>query len=238
MNEAKGILLINKPRGKTSFNLVSSLRKLLGVRTIGHAGTLDPLATGVMILLVGRDYTRLSDRLLLQDKEYLATLQLGKTTTTYDAEGEVQEESSYVPSLLEIEEAIQGFQGVQQQIPPMFSAKKQGGKKLYELARKGQVVERRPATVQLNLSLVQYEYPFLRLHIACSKGTYVRSLAHDLGQKLRCGAYLSDLNRTGSGPFRIEQCIDGSRLSELPLLDCMAEHTVLMKRLGVVSRCD
>src|SRR5262249_44547105 len=132
-NPIEGILLVNKPRGKTSFSLVATLRKSLGVKKIGHAGTLDPFATGVMVMLIGRAYTRLSDQFLGQDKEYLAELCLGLATDTYDSEGQVVSRSEFVPSQKCIEETIQQFQGEIIQIPPMFSAKKINGKKLYEL---------------------------------------------------------------------------------------------------------
>lgn len=208
----EGVLLINKPKGKTSFHLVSLLRKRLGVKKIGHAGTLDPFATGVMVMLVGRNYTRLSDQFLTKDKEYQAQLYLGVTTDTYDCEGQVQHRSEALPSLSDIQSALLHFQGEVEQIPPMYSAKKVQGKKLYELARKGQIIERSPAKVHLETSLIHYHYPYLELHIKCSKGTYIRSLAHDLGEKLGCGAHLSALTRIRSGSFHLKDCIDGSIL--------------------------
>lgn len=202
-----GILLIDKPKGLTSFRLVQILRKKLNVKKIGHAGTLDPFATGLMVMLVGRTYTRLSDSLLTNDKEYIAELFLGKSTDTYDEEGEIQTESTFIPSLKEVEEALLSFQGELLQIPPMFSAKKVKGKRLYELARKGIEIERQPVKVSVKTTLIRYEYPTLILNISCSKGTYIRSIAHDLGKQLRCGAHLTNLRRTQSGPFRIETCI-------------------------------
>ncbi len=209
-NLPKGILLVDKPVGKTSFNLVAMLRKRLGVRKIGHCGTLDPLASGLMIMLIGRDYTRLSDKLLCQDKEYLATIQLGSETTTYDAEGEVTASSDKIPTLEQLQEALKGFQGEILQVPPMYSAKKQKGRKLYELARKGIVVEREAVHINVNIELTSYEYPFVELRIACSKGTYIRTIAHDLGRVLECGGHLSALRRTRSGSYSVDQAIDGA----------------------------
>lgn len=210
----EGILLINKPAGKTSFSLVRSLRRHLGVRKIGHAGTLDPFATGVMVMLVGKNFTRKSDQFLCQDKEYQAKIHLGVETDTYDCEGQVIGESDRVPTLEEIEEALKGFQGTIEQLPPMFSAKKVNGKKLYELARKGEVIERKPVKVTLHTELQSYNYPYLELHVRCSKGTYLRSIAHDLGEILETGAHLNSLIRTRSGSFRLDECLDGSLLDE------------------------
>lgn len=206
-NPVEGILLVNKPRGKTSFSLVAALRKRLGVKKIGHAGTLDPFATGVMVMLVGRQYTRLSDRFLAKDKEYRARLLLGMTTDTYDCEGAVLTTSSLQPSMEDIQEVLNKFQGKIEQIPPMFSAKKVNGKKLYELARKGCEIERKPVEVQVDIQFMDYQYPYLDLHVTASKGTYIRSLAYDIGQALGCGAHLVALERVRSGAFHLNSCI-------------------------------
>lgn len=208
---AKGILLVDKPKGRTSFSLVSALRRSLGVKTIGHAGTLDPFATGVMVLLVGREYTRLSDSFLSNDKEYIAEVFLGKATDSHDCEGETTFESDKIPTVEEIRSAIERyFQGEIDQIPPMFSAKKVNGKKLYELARKGKEIERKAAKVQVETSFLSYTYPYLHLRIKASKGTYIRSIAEELGRHLECGAHLTNLQRTRSGQFHIADCIDGT----------------------------
>lgn len=213
-NSVEGILLVDKPKGQTSFSLVSVLRKRLNVKKIGHAGTLDPFATGVMVLLIGRNYTRLSDSFLDKDKEYIAQVYLGIATDTYDCEGSEQFKSDYVPSIEEVEKAVGFFQGEIKQTPPMYSAKKVQGKKLYELARKGIEVERAPVTIQVQTELLNYAYPHLTLRIRCSKGTYIRSIGHDLGKLLTCGAHLTNLQRTKSGSFRIEDCLDGSLLKD------------------------
>ena len=213
----EGVLLVDKPKGKTSFSLIGVLRKILNVQKIGHAGTLDPMATGVMVILIGKRFTTLSDQLLTRDKEYVAEITLGVTTDTYDAEGIQVTESSFVPTKEALEEALKSFQGKVEQTPPMFSAKKQNGKKLYELARQGQVVEREKVTLEMSTQLIAYEYPKITLSVACSKGTYVRSIAHDLGQMLGSGAHLSGLVRSKSGSFSIGECIQGSLLFEAPL---------------------
>jgi len=209
---SQGYLLVNKPQGKTAFDLVFALRKKLQIRTIGHAGTLDPLATGVMVMLLGREYTKLSDRFMAQDKEYLARVTLGAAKDTYDAEGKDTFTSSLQPSLEDIKNALGHFQGTIEQIPPMYSAKKIQGKKLYELARQGKTVERKAAIVTVSTELLSYEYPHVDLLISCTKGTYIRSIAHDLGEMLTCGAHLSSLARTKSGSFLLSDCIDGSLL--------------------------
>jgi tRNA pseudouridine55 synthase len=175
---------------------------------------LDPFATGVMVMLIGRNYTRLSDQFLGCDKEYRAQVFLGATTDTYDCEGTILTRSDYIPSLEEVERAIAFFQGEIEQIPPMYSAKKIQGKKLYELARQGKEVERAPAKVQLEVTLIDYHYPYLDLLVKCSKGTYIRSLAYDLGKMLTCGAHLSNLERTRSGSFLLQDCVDGILLTE------------------------
>jgi len=209
---SEGILLVNKPIGKTSFSLVSALRKKTGIKKIGHAGTLDPFASGVMILLLGRTFTAQSDRFIGQDKEYEALVHLGIETTTFDPEGEITRQSDLVPKLSQVEEALKSFQGTIEQIPPMYSAKKVKGKKLYELARKGIEIERKPVSLTVHTELISYNYPELKLKICCSKGTYIRSIASDLGQLLGCGAHLKKLTRTRCGPYHLKDCIDGAEL--------------------------
>lgn len=203
----EGILLINKPAGRTAFHLVAILRKRLGVKTIGHAGTLDPFATGVMVMLIGRKFTRLSDQFLNQDKEYQADILLGASTDTYDCDGVIQNNSDKVPTREEIERVIAQFQGEIDQIPPMFSAKKIQGKKLYELARQGKTVERAAVKVKVNIEILEYQYPHLIVKVACSKGTYIRSLAHDIGETLGCWAHLVALERLRSGSYTLSECV-------------------------------
>lgn len=223
-----GILLVNKARNKTSFSIVGALRRLFKVKKIGHAGTLDPFATGVMVMLVGKQYTRLSDSFLNSDKEYIATLHLGIETDSYDCDGQVVQRNELIPTIDQINLSLEKFQGEVNQIPPMFSAKKKNGKKLYELARKGVTIEREPVKVCLKTTLICYNYPFMELHVKCSKGTYIRSIAHDLGRLLGCGAHLSALQRIRSGTFHIDSCIDGALL-DMPNCDVEALKNRLIK---------
>jgi tRNA pseudouridine55 synthase len=204
----QGILLINKPKDKSSFYFVSCFRKILGEKKIGHAGTLDPFATGVLVLLVGKKYTRMSNQFLCNEKHYEAQAMFGVKTDTFDLEGQEIAKSSFIPSFEEVQNCLKKFQGEITQIPPMFSAKKIGGKKLYELARKGLDVERKPCKVKVEIELVSYNYPLLTFKVIASKGTYIRSLADDIGSKLGCFAHLVNLKRTYSTPFSIEQCLD------------------------------
>jgi tRNA pseudouridine55 synthase len=207
-----GILLVDKAAGSTSFHLVSLLRRLTKIEKIGHAGTLDPFATGVMVMLIGKEYTRRSDEFLCSDKEYRATMQLGTATDTYDLEGQITSRSDKVPTLNQIQLALQLFRGEILQIPPMFSAKKVAGKKLYDLARKGIEIERQPVKVQVEITLLNYQYPMVDISVKCSKGTYIRSLAHDIGQTLGTGAHLFELARTRSGSFHLGECIPQAHL--------------------------
>lgn len=207
-----GILLVNKPKNKTSFALVGALRRLFKVKKIGHSGTLDPFATGVMVMLVGKQYTKLSDRFLGADKEYLTTVHLGIETDSYDCDGKILKENDKIPTKEELEEVLKNFQGETLQTPPMFSAKKKDGKKLYELARKGISIEREPVKVTMTTELIRYEYPYIELRVNCSKGTYIRSIAHDLGKLLGCGAHLCALQRVRSGNFHLNNCLDGTIL--------------------------
>lgn len=209
---SEGILLVDKPLGETSFNLVRKLRKRFNVKKIGHAGTLDPLATGLMVMLVGKNYTRLSDKFLNDTKEYEAEITLGYATESYDAEGAIVATSELVPELSDVEKIITTFQGKTLQTPPMFSAKKINGKKLCDLARKGETVERKAVEVSMHITLLSYDYPKLKLHVRCSKGTYIRSLAHDIGVSLGAFGTLTSLRRTLSGPFTLEKSVDGTKL--------------------------
>lgn len=208
----RGLLLVDKERASTSFQIVSQLRRLTKERTIGHAGTLDPFATGVMVMLIGREFTRKSDTFLTSDKQYRATLFLGASTDTFDLDGQVISRSDLIPTLHQIEQAILPFQGEILQVPPMFSAKKIEGQKLYDLARKGISIERQPVKVRLAIQFVSYIYPHLELIVDCSKGTYIRSLAQDIGQALGCGAHLSSLVRLKSGTYTLEECIPQAHL--------------------------
>lgn len=226
-----GILLVDKPKNKTSFALVGALRRLLKVKKIGHSGTLDPFATGVMVMLIGKQYTRLSDRFLKADKEYLATVLLGIETDSYDCDGKILKTSPLIPTEADLNQALKNFQGLVLQIPPMFSAKKKGGKKLYELARKGISIERDAVAVTMLTELIEFHYPFVKLRISCSKGTYIRSIAHDLGNHLNCGAHLSELQRVRSGAFHLANCLNGAMLDTL-------ECDVELIKSSLIKNCE
>ena len=211
----QGIFLVDKSAGSTSFHIVAQLRRLLKIDKIGHAGTLDPFATGVMVMLIGRNFTRRSNEFLSCDKEYRATLHLGVTTDSFDIDGAVTSRSDLIPSKEEVALAISAFQGKISQTPPMFSAKKIQGKKLYDLARQGIEIERQPVVVEVKTTLVRYEYPEIEIEVLCSKGTYVRAIAQDIGRMLGCGAHLSALIRIRSGVYRLEECIPQEMLKNL-----------------------
>lgn len=211
------IIPINKPAGITSHTVVNKLRKHYGIKKIGHAGTLDPFATGVLILLVGRESTKRSQELMKQDKIYRTKLKLGYISDTYDKDGVIQEYNiQKVPTRVEIDQIIASFVGEISQIPPMYSAIKINGKKMYELARKGQTVDIPPRLVNIyNIIVLYYTYPYLTLDIVCSSGTYIRSLGYDIGIKLDTGAYLEELERRQSGEYSIENCYTLDTLPEL-----------------------
>lgn len=219
-----GFLNIYKPKGKTSHDVVAILRRITKVKQIGHTGTLDPFAEGVLPICIGKA-TRLIEY-LKDDKAYIGTVQLGKSTTTYDLEGEVVEISDKTPSLEEIEAELNNFRGDIEQLPPIFSAIKVKGKKLYEYARKGEEVEIQPRSVNISeLELLNYdkENRTLELYIECSKGTYIRSIAHDLGKNLNCFGHLIKLVRVKAGDFLVENAI---KLDELSSVEEVEKHLI------------
>lgn len=216
--EMEGVLLVDKPRDHTSHDVVARLRGKLKMKRIGHAGTLDPMATGLLIILVGKA-TRVSQFLISLDKEYEGTIELGKVTDTQDADGEVME-TRPVPPLTETDvlAAIKTFLGDQYQTPPMYSAIKIDGVPLYKSARKGEEIEREPRFIRvINWDLTRFAPPQLDFRLRCTKGTYVRTLAHDLGQKLGCGAHLSALRRTATDKFNVSQALTLDQIQALPL---------------------
>ncbi len=200
-----GALLIDKPAGPTSHDIVDVVRRQFGIPKVGHCGTLDPQATGLLILVLGQA-TKLSEKLMADDKVYCGHVTFGVTTDSYDADGEIVS-SLPVPAMTldEINAAAGEFVGDQMQEPPMVSAVKKNGVPLYKLARKGIVVERKPRLIHIyKLRFTEYQEPVGAFRVACTKGTYVRSIAHDLGQKLGCGAHLNTLRRLVSGRFDVE----------------------------------
>lgn len=206
--EPEGILLIDKPAGLTSHDVVYRVRRKLHIKRVGHAGTLDPMATGLLIMLVGKA-TKASQYLMGVDKVYEGTVRLGVTTNSQDADGEVME-TQPVPefSAAQIEEALNSFLGDQYQTPPMFSAIKIDGVPLYKLARKGEEIEREPRFVRISkIENLGYSAPDLHFRLHCTKGTYVRTFAHDFGRKLGCGGHLCALRRIQSGELSVDNAI-------------------------------
>jgi tRNA pseudouridine55 synthase len=211
-----GIVLIDKPKGWTSFDVVNYVRKLVAAHEgkkpkavkVGHTGTLDPMATGLLVVLVGKEYTRRATTLTKADKTYEVTMTLGVISLTGDEEGEKTVVSDRHPSLTEVQAVLRQFTGQLMQVPPAFSAMKVNGKRAYELARAGKPVELepRPAMIHSN-ELTGYEYPVVRFTARVGSGTYIRSLVTDMGKALETGAYMSDLRRTTAGNFDLKQAI-------------------------------
>lgn len=211
-----GIFLVDKPPGPSSFRMVHLVRRALAIKKVGHAGTLDPFASGLLILCAGRPATRLISLFMDGSKQYEALLRLGVETDTQDPEGQVIAEREVgLLSLSRVRDCLAGFLGEQLQAPPAYSALKHKGKPLYYYARRGIAVEKaaRPVTIHA-LELLELGEDTLRLRVDCSKGTYIRTLAADIGRQLGCGAHLSELRRTRSGPFVVDMALSGVVLQE------------------------
>lgn len=214
-----GIIVINKPSGYTSHDIVSKIRKKLNIKKVGHTGTLDPLATGVLPILLGGG-TKLSQYLINHDKEYIATIKLGVKTDTGDIEGQVIEEKQ-VPEISEegLGKVLQSFLGPQKQVPPMYSAIKVNGKKLYEYARKGEKVEVEPRNIEIyNIELLEFGQEQIKIRVACSKGTYIRTLCEDIAEKLNTVGTMFALERTKVGEFELEKAITIDELENKQIL--------------------
>ena len=211
--EIDGVLLIDKAAGMTSHDVVAIARRTLGTKKIGHCGTLDPLATGLLILTLGRG-TKIQDLIMAEDKEYVGTLKLGEVTDSQDADGVVTETKPVPPLTREqIDAAFAKFQGDFYQTPPMVSAIKKDGVPLYKLARKGQTVEREPRFVHVFAHQInEVRLPEIDFRVVCSKGFYVRTYAHDIGQELGCGAHLRSLRRTKSGKISVDLAVSTEAL--------------------------
>jgi tRNA pseudouridine55 synthase len=221
-----GILIVDKPQGWTSHDVVAKLRGIYRERRIGHSGTLDPMATGVLVVFLGRA-TRAVELCENDEKEYVAELLLGTVTNTQDTTGEVLETKPVNVSQEQLLQVLAQFTGQQSQIPPMYSAVKIGGKKLYELARKGQSVERKPRDITISeLELLERQGETCRLRIRCSKGTYVRTLCHDMGAALGCGGCMSSLRRTKAGRFTLDSAVS---LEEIQRAQEQGRHTELLQ---------
>jgi tRNA pseudouridine55 synthase len=210
----QGLLLVDKPKTWTSFDVVNYVRKMVATANgtkpkntkVGHTGTLDPMATGLLVLLIGKEYTRRAGELSKLDKTYEVTMKLGETSTTADEEGEKTVVSDAVPTEKAVLEALERLQGQIMQVPPAFSAMKINGQRAYKLARKGETVEleARPVTIYSS-ELTSYDYPYVKFTSRVSSGTYIRSLVTDLGELLGTGAYMSDLRRTSIGDFDLKE---------------------------------
>ena len=203
-----GAILVDKPSGPTSHDVVDAIRRKFGIKKVGHCGTLDPNATGLLIIVLGRG-TKLSERLMGDDKVYEGTIKFGETTDSYDSDGELTASLPVMPMTLDqLNEEAATFIGDLMQVPPMVSAIKKNGVPLYKLARQGIEVEREPRLIHIyNYRFTEYTEPLGKFRVACTKGTYIRSLAHDLGQKLGCGAHLTTLRRSASGKFDVAEAL-------------------------------
>lgn len=226
-----GFLGIDKPAGWTSQDVVSWVRKHFGIKKVGHTGTLDPMATGVLLLCLGA-YTRLSSYITDGDKQYRAVVRLGITTDSLDADGVVTSRSGNIPTdYAQVDAAVAEFRGAIAQVPPMYSAIRMGGRRLYELARRGVEIDRPARNVCLHkLDIAVYAPPLLHLNVHCSKGTYIRSLADDIGKRLGCGAHLSTLRRIAVGCVELGQCVS---VYELERAECIVD--VLLNPHAVLS---
>ncbi len=213
-NTISGVLIVDKPLGMTSHQVVQVIRRGTHIKRAGHTGTLDPRASGVLVILIG-PAVRLSQYLSAEDKRYQATIKLGEKTDTYDAEGKITGTSEVNVTHAQFEEALKQFVGEIEQVPPPYSAIKVKGRHAYDLARKGEEVKLEPRLINMySLDLLEWNSPEAILDVHCSSGTYVRSLAYDLGEILECGAYLTGLRRTKSGRFTLRDAVPLGKLTE------------------------
>ena len=232
-----GLLLVDKPPGKTSHDIVDFVRRRFDQRKVGHCGTLDPIATGLLMLVVGKA-TRVQDLLMAEDKEYEGTLKLGETTDTQDAAGKILE-TKPVPTLdrVAIEAAFAKFTGEFDQVPPMVSAIKKDGVPLYKLAREGKIIDRPARKVRIDkYEIIEVSLPVIRFRIHCTKGFYVRTYCHDLGQLLGCGGHMSALIRTRSGNFELSKAVRWSDLEAAQGIDYLARHLISLPEISRIRR--
>jgi len=211
-----GFIFIEKPPKMTSHDVVERLRKITGIKKIGHSGTLDPLARGLLILGIGRKFTKKLSFFQKKDKEYIATLKLGLVSNTFDKEGKIKKiEVKKIPKKKEVENVLKSFLGEIEQRPPLFSAKKIKGQKLYQLARKGIKIKPKKEKIKIyQILILIYSFPLLKIKVKCSSGTYIRSLASDIGKKLKTGALLQDLLRTKIGKFSLKKAIKLEKINK------------------------
>ena len=229
-----GLLTVDKPAGWTSFDVVNFLRNRFNIPKVGHCGTLDPAATGLLVVVLG-SFTRYSEKLTASDKVYECTLRLGIETDSYDLEGQVTAEHEVTATPEQLLSVLRSFEGEQMQTPPMVSAVKVGGKKLYELARKGVEIEREPRPIVIkSIKVTRMALPDCDFTLECSKGTYVRTLCHDIGQKLGCGGVLAALRRTRCGKFELK---DAVTVDHLKTLDQESLGSLLAAKLALFAGC-
>ena len=236
-NTVDGLLLVDKPQNCTSHDIVDFVRKHFGLKKVGHCGTLDPMATGLLMLVVGRA-TKVQDLLMSEDKEYAGRLKLGETTDTQDAEGQVLT-SQPVPPLTEqqIDAAFSKFKGDFYQIPPMVSALKKDGVPLYKLARQGKTVEREPRLVHVySYRILSCQPPLVDFVLRCSKGFYVRTYCNDIGAELGCGGHLAGLKRTRSGNFSLEQALGTQELQNMNSLQELKPRLLSLADISRIRR--
>lgn len=216
MQSKEGLIIVNKPSGISSFRVISVLRQITGIRKIGHAGTLDPLASGILVCAIGRGATKFLGNFLKQDKSYIAEIKLGATSSTYDADGDIKERDGYaIPKKIEVLETIEQFIGDVYQTPPIFSAKKINGVRAYHLARLGREVKMEKQKIRIDkIKIIRYKFPNLEIEVDCGSGTYIRSLANDIGEKINTGGYIVSLKRIRSGNFKLSQAVELDGLSE------------------------
>ncbi|CAB4242540.1 tRNA pseudouridine synthase B [Methylacidimicrobium sp. AP8] len=232
-----GVLLLDKPKGCTSHDMVDFLRRRFGLRKVGHCGTLDPLATGLLVLVLGKA-TRIQDLLMAEDKTYRGTMRLGQITDTQDADGRILEERP-VPSysLDQLEAVFAKFSGEFLQVPPMVSAIKHHGKPLYKLAREGKVIERPPRAVEVySYRILEWKPPMLGFEISCRKGFYVRTYCHDIGLALGCGAHLAELRRLQSGNFSVERALSFASLQQMHRAEELLPHVLSLPEVSRIRR--
>lgn len=215
MSSTDGLLLVDKPEGETSTRALAVARRALGIRKVGHTGTLDPFATGLLPLAFG-EATKFSRFLLDADKSYRARLRLGATSTTGDTEGEITEIGDFSGDFEEVAKVLEGMKGAQAQVPPMHSAVRVGGRRLYDLAREGVLVERVARNIVVkSIECTELSSKYIEFSVTCSKGTYVRTLGEEIGRRLGCGGYLVALRRTAIGRFRVEDALSPSAMAEM-----------------------
>jgi tRNA pseudouridine55 synthase len=235
--EMDGVLLVDKPQGKTSHDLVDFVRRRFKFKKVGHCGTLDPMATGLLMLVLGKA-TKIQDLLMNEEKVYAGTMKLGQTTDSQDADGQIMEEKP-VPDLTQedLQKVMQEFSGDFYQTPPMYSAVKINGVPLYKLARAGKEVEREPRLVHIfHHKITQWNLPSISFEILCSKGFYVRTYCHDIGQKLGCGAHLTQLCRIKSGNFSLDRALSWEKLETLRTLEELKDHVLSLPEVSQMRR--